>query len=183
MSRGNTTRNTWNVRLLLMNDRFKIPRRYCTCSRDFPFHLNGRRFCFSSSFSNPSIQSSLASLSLSFTVSRFSYPWTVAPKSSSKHNNRVWRGSGVQPRRCWKIWLARCMEKLVPWTRREIAFRGWYSAYVFSGMSTTMDTAGTFLIIISFHSFSLLLSLSLSHSFRGSKCGYYSGVGSVWVEN
>ena len=123
------------------------------------------------------------SLSLSFTVSRSSYPWTVAPKSSSKHNNRVWRGSGVQPRRCWKVWLARCMEKLVPWTRREIAFRGWYSAYVFSGMSTTMDTAGTFLIIISFHSFSLLLSLSLSHSFRGSKCGYYSGVGSVWVEN
>lgn len=179
MNRGNTTRNTWNtwnVRLLLMNDRFKIPRRCCTCSRDFPFHLNGRRFCFSSSLLNPSIQSSL-----SFTVSRSFYPWTVAPKSSSKHNNRVWRGSGVQPRRCWKVWLARCMEKLVPWTRREIAFRGWYSAYVFSGMSTSMDTAGTFLIIISFRPLSL--SLSLSHSFRGSKCAYYSGVGSGWAEN
>lgn len=109
-----------------MNDRIKILRRYCTRSRDSPFHLNGRRFCLPFSFprENPS-----PSLSL------FLIPFPVAPKSSSKHNNRVWRGSGVQ-RRCWKVWLAlQWMEERVhvPWTRREIGFRGWYSVYIFSG--------------------------------------------------
>lgn len=69
-------------------------------------------------------------LPLSFSL----LPFPVAPKSSSKHNNRVWRGSGVQ-RRCWKVWLALLERSTVPWTRREIGFRGWYSVYIFPGTS------------------------------------------------
>ena len=99
--------------------RFLGDTQYLHSSRDFPFHLNGRHFCFPFSFYSPSIHVPLSTSPLlpflpSLSFCRFSYPWTVVPKSSSKYNNRVWRGSGVQQRRCWKVWLARWMERLVP---------------------------------------------------------------------